>query len=377
MKILSSDATLDGPGTMELVMEDNNDVWALFNIIKHGDIIGSIGLRNLIGATKKTQMHIDVTVNRVELDSAHDGTLRVMGRLLVTHNERKMPKHKTHSIDLAFKRKFKLTKELWTEQELNAIKKECMGFDKGEVCTVLMQEGLAHVCVLTQNATSVKRRIEMPIPRKRIGGSEYYAKGVQRFFEATYASLQNRLQTSIPRAIVLASPGFVANEFLAYVTQRCSKDANSAVSYALKSSISLVVQTTSGHIEALPDVLRHPSVSHLLSDFKCASNQVLLDLFFETLNTDPARAYYGPEHVAAAIDANAVSTLLISDTLLRDPNEAKREYYIELTKTVKLASGCVNIFSGLKSTGCELEAIGGLACILRYPMPGLDDIELD
>lgn len=39
--------------------------------------------------------------------------------------------------------------------------------------------------------------------------------------------------------------------------------------------------------------------------------------FFEVLAVEPARAFYGPGHVAAAAAAGAVSKLLITDSLYR------------------------------------------------------------
>ena len=39
--------------------------------------------------------------------------------------------------------------------------------------------------------------------------------------------------------------------------------------------------------------------------------------FFRMLGSDEMRAWYGPEHVALAVDRGAVGTLLISDELFR------------------------------------------------------------
>lgn len=41
------------------------------------------------------------------------------------------------------------------------------------------------------------------------------------------------------------------------------------------------------------------------------------DRFHKMLATDELRAWYGPDHVALAVDRGAVGTLLISDNLFR------------------------------------------------------------
>jgi protein pelota len=43
------------------------------------------------------------------------------------------------------------------------------------------------------------------------------------------------------------------------------------------------------------------------------------------LKNEPARAFYGPKHVMAACEAEAIETLLISDKLFRASNVAERK----------------------------------------------------
>jgi protein pelota len=52
--------------------------------------------------------------------------------------------------------------------------------------------------------------------------------------------------------------------------------------------------------------------------------------FHKMLATDELRAWYGPEHVALAVDRGAVGTLLISDDLFR---------------YVPLYSWCIQVFN--------------------------------
>ena len=47
--------------------------------------------------------------------------------------------------------------------------------------------------------------------------------------------------------------------------------------------------------------------------------------FHKMLATDELRAWYGPEHVALAVDRGAVGTLLISDDLFRYVDNVNRD----------------------------------------------------
>jgi len=65
------------------------------------------------------------------------------------------------------------------------------------------------------------------------------------------------------------------------------------------------------------EVLVDPTVISRISDTKAAGEVKALELFYTTLQRDPARAFYGKKHVQKATAAQAVETLLISDKLFR------------------------------------------------------------
>lgn len=64
-------------------------------------------------------------------------------------------------------------------------------------------------------------------------------------------------------------------------------------------------------------MLQDPAVQTKLSDTKAASEVKALELFYQILQTEPARAYYGKNHVIKAAENQAIETLLISDNLFR------------------------------------------------------------
>lgn len=102
------------------------------------------------------------------------------------------------------------------------------------------------------------------------------------------------------------------------------------------------------------------------------------------LATDELRAWYGPEHVALAVDRGAVGTLLISDDLFRqvcfteirreraDGNRssepATRNRYVEMVEAVRARGGESLIFSSMHESGQQLNLLTGIAAILTYPL---------
>ena len=79
----------------------------------------------------------------------------------------------------------------------------------------------------------------------------------------------------------------------------------------------LLLHSSSGHKGALQEVLKEPSVQAQLADTKYAKETKALDQFFQTLNDDPSKAFYGLKHVEKALELGAISTLLLSDNLFR------------------------------------------------------------
>lgn len=64
-------------------------------------------------------------------------------------------------------------------------------------------------------------------------------------------------------------------------------------------------------------MLQDPAVQAKLSDTKAAAEVKALEQFYQILQVEPARAYYGKNHVIKAAESQAIETLLISDNLFR------------------------------------------------------------
>lgn len=65
------------------------------------------------------------------------------------------------------------------------------------------------------------------------------------------------------------------------------------------------------------EVLQDAAVLSKMSNTKASGEVRALEQFYTTLQTEPAKAFYGKVHVQKAADALAIETLLISDNLFR------------------------------------------------------------
>ena len=67
--------------------------------------------------------------------------------------------------------------------------------------------------------------------------------------------------------------------------------------------------------------------------------------------------------------------MLISDHLFRTKDFKKRRMYNDLAEEVKKYGGKTVVFSSLHPSGEKLKNISGIAAILRFEVPSLDEGE--
>lgn len=72
-----------------------------------------------------------------------------------------------HTIDLELNRKFQIAKPEWDSISLGRVESACDVTQNADVAAVIMQEGIAHICLITSNMTIVRSKIDISIPRKR------------------------------------------------------------------------------------------------------------------------------------------------------------------------------------------------------------------
>ena len=112
-----------------------------------------------------------------------------------------------------------------------------------------------------------------------------------------------------------------------------------------------------------------------MTETKVAKEVEVLNKFMKTMNDDPDRAYYGYDHVKSAQDSLAIESLLVTDQLFRNSNVKLRKKYVQLVESVRDAGGDVYVFSSMHVSGQQLQQVSGVAAILRFPLPDLDELE--
>uniref|UniRef100_A0A4D5R9R3 Protein pelota homolog n=1 Tax=Scolopendra viridis TaxID=118503 RepID=A0A4D5R9R3_SCOVI len=377
MKLLHKYLEKDGGGNITLLPEEPEDMWHAYNLIAIGDNLRASTIRKVqtesaTGSVGSNRIRTTLTIQVENIDfDIQACVLRVKGRNITENQYVKMGAY--HTLDLEANRKFSLSKQHWDSVDLDRIDVACDPTQHADLAAVIMHEGIAHVCLVTSSMTLLRAKIDMNIPRKRKGNCAQHEKGLNKFFENIVQAILRHINFDVVKCILLASPGFVKDQFYEYMfTQAVKLDQRILIENKSKF---LLVHSSSGFKHSLREVLADPTVTAKLSDTKAAGEVKALDTFYTMLQNEPNKAFYGLKHVEKAKEAQAIETLLISDKLFRSQDFIRRKQYVALVDSVKENGGDVKVFSSLHVSGEQLDQLTGVAAILRFPMPELDDAE--
>lgn len=377
MRLVHRDFERGGGGSVVLIPEEPEDMWHIYNLLMEGDHVRASTIRKVTNesATGSTTSNRVRTILTIKVESIFFDTqacvLQLKGRNIEENQHVKMGAY--HTIDLELNRKFTLRKALWDSVHIDRIDQACDPSRSADIAAVVMQEGLANVCLVTSSMTIVRAKLDVQIPRKRRGDASQHEKGLQKFYDQVVQALIRHVNFDVVKAILIASPGFVRQQFFDYMYQQAVKTENKLL-FENKSKF-ILVHSSSGYKHSLKEVLQDPSIQSRLTDTKATEEVRALDDFYKMMKNEQSRAFYGPKHVFSAAESDAIETLLISDKLFRANKVSERKKFVDLVDKVRETGGEVRIFSSMHVSGEQLDLLTGLCAILRFPMPELEDTE--
>lgn len=323
--------------------------------------------------SQKKRLSLTIEVTKVEFDT-DSLEVRISGPNREESEHVRMGAH--HTITLEVGRQFRLEKNCWDQIFLDRLEVATHPEREAEVMAVVMAStGIAHICLVTEYLTLTRAKIDVNIPKKRgVGSSHHHSKAVTKFYEAIYQALLRHADFTTIKCVLLASPGFVKDDFYQYLLAESIRREDRP--FIENKHKFILCRASSGHRHALEEVFQDPTVMAQLADTKMAKEVDILSKFMRMMDTNPDQAQYGYLHVFMANEQGAVDSLLVTDELFRSSDIATRKQYVNLVEQVRENGGKVYIFSSLHVSGTQLQKVSGVAAILRFPMPELADINM-
>ncbi|ESR55385.1 hypothetical protein CICLE_v10023555mg [Citrus x clementina] len=378
MRIVRKDLIPNGPGSVKMIPVDSDDLWFAYNLVAAGDSVLAVTVRKVVRQTKsggkdaeRVKLKLEIKVEALDYDK-EGSALRISGKNILENEHVKIGAF--HSLEIELHRPFVLTKDVWDSVALDTLHQASDSAATADLAVVLMQEGLANIFLVGRSMTITRSRIETSIPRKHGPAVARYESALNKFFDSVLHAFLKHVDFNVVRCAVIASPGFTKDQFHRYLLLEAERRQLRPI-IANKSRI-VIVHTSSGYKHSLREVLDASNVMNLIKETKAAQEVKVLKEFFNMLSNDPTRACYGPKHVEVAHERMAVQTLLITDDLFRNFEIATRKKYVDLVNSVKDSGGNAHIFSSMHVSGEQLGQLTGVAAILRFPLPDLEDIEM-
>ena len=381
MKIVKKNISAkDGSGTVMLRPETPEDLWHSYNLLKKEDLVRCTTVRKVIkesstGSTTSSKKRLMLTIRLRKIDFDPDALQVRLSGVVENQNELvRLGAH--HTLTLELHQNFTIEKDCWDQIYLEILEEACNPDRQAELAAIVMHSGLAHLCLVTGSLTITKARIETNIPKKRTGSSQN-SKAITKFFEAIYQAILRHVDFAKVKAVLIGSPGYTKDDFFVYLKETCVKRDDKPLRDAVHQDKFVLVRASNGHKYALEEVFSDPAITKKIEDTKVVKEVAILGKFMRMMDTDPDKAYYGYTHVKSAADQCAIDSLLVTDELFRASTPQVRRMYVDLVEDVRSNGGTVYIFSALHISGQQLGQVSGVAAILRYPLPDLEELELE
>lgn len=378
---LSNVSENSSEASITLLPQDKEDLFTLYQLIdKDDEVIFKKTVTSNVdeGGKKKNTalMRLKLQIVSSEFDLKNE-SLRYKGITVVDESGRAnvdVPIGKYFSFTVNYTYPFTILKHDYNKYTQKLLNESTQIDSKADSAAVVLQEGIAHICLLTNSSTILKQKVEYSLPKKkRATDVAKYEQKTEKFYKAIYEAMKKSFDFEKLKLVILCSPGFYAKTLMEKVLLFADEEQNKQL-LNMKNKF-LVAHCSTGYLQGISEVLKNPSYASKLQSTKYSQEAVVMDEFMKHLNDDDYKAWYGEQEVRKAADLGAIEVLLVTDALLRSDDVSERKRFLTLVDDVEATGGQVVVFSSFHSSGEELDKLTGVACTLKYPLPDLDEDE--
>ena len=340
-------------GTIELSPETLDDLWHLSHLIEPGDLLSARTTRRIQDATgerlrsdrgiKKT-FFMGIRVESVKFHK-YSGKLRATG-VIEKGPEDLVPLGSHHTLDLKLKHPVKIKKEKWSRWHLKRIKDAVKASKIPKALVVVIEDDNADIGILRQYGLEYYGPIVGGVSGKRM-----VQKNRQQVIKNFYDQIEETISSFEGiEGIVIAGPGFGKNDFHKYLEQNHSDISKMAI----------LESTGAGGRAGIREVLQKGLLEDMATEGRIAQEMRVMTEVLQEIGKSSNLVTYGKKEVQIAAQAGAVKQLLVIDKFVR---ESDVENVMDITENL---GGKVMVISSEHEGGKQLQALGGIAAILRY-----------
>lgn len=340
-------------GIIKLKVEDLDDLWVLQNIVEAGDIASGKTLRKIKATDKdgnvvrvsKEHVFLQLIVECIEFHE-HTGMLRVSG--IVQEGPEDVPRGSHHTFNLEPGSVITIHKESWLRYQLQRLEEAQQSTSPVLLCVLDREQAL--LALLERRGQRILAKLRGNVPKKAIK-----EKQQNTFFAEVTKKLQEYISRFPKSQVVIASPSFWREELAGLLPDEVQKRLTLA-------------SCTSVTESALQELVRRPELAEALKQDRIYRETQLVEQVFTAVATKQP-VTYGASDVEQAINAAAVSMLLVTTDYLTERRQANAYAALEeLMKRTERLKGEVHLIDSSHDAGRRLDSLGGIAALLRFQL---------
>lgn len=349
MRVLEKDLRR---GMIKLYIEDSEDLWILFNIVRDGDVVYARTTREVKpgegGSSRRIPMLLGVSVKALEFQEFSE-SLRIRGIVIDGPEEYGVKGH-YHTLNVGIGDVVEIRKEKWGKNELELIERGAR--KRRRVLLAAIDQDDACIVLLTEQGIRVLSEMRSDIPGKAY--KDLREASVKDFVKEFLEIISSSAASTGVDVVIIASPSWLAD------------DIGKLARESLKGLHVYTDSVSSGGCVGINELLRRDVVKNVVSDLSVVEGARILDEFRELLSKEPELVVYGLDQVKSAADYGAIAKLAIVDTLLRAGELETRDKVYEILNRAYETNAFIVIVPGRSDVGYEISALGGAIAILRY-----------
>ncbi len=350
MKILDKDLK---KGVIKLVPETTDDIWILYTIISEGDIVIAKTTREVKGddgsAGRRVPMTLAVRVKHVEFQQFTE-RLRVRG-IVVVGPERYGVKGHYHTLNIDIGSVITIVKEHWPRYILKRIERSCVR--RRIILLIALDYDETAIAVITHQGFNTLFEEHSHLSGKESGS---YEEELRKYLEKIANTIHKYIGKYRVEALIIGSPGYLKHRLGNLVKEKVG-------------DIRIYYDTVStGGVSGVYELSRRDVVKKVLIDLEIGKAQYVLDEFLKLLSKNDSLIAYGVKEVAEAVEYNAVDKLVVSERYLKHEDDELRKFVEEIVEKAFKKGADIVIAPYNSSVERQVDSLGGLIAILRYPL---------
>ncbi|MGC8555542.1 MAG: hypothetical protein ACP5NG_00780 [Conexivisphaera sp.] len=344
----------DNDRLLRVRVETEEDLWALYSMIRPGDVVFARTSRELRGdgESRRKAMTLGVAVKELEYQPFTD-RLRVRGIIVSSPKELDLEgQHHTLSLEpgmeVAIRRE-----DRWRREDLDRLSRLTKGAAARALAVALDDEEFA-VAVLRGNGVQVLEEGELRLP-----GKDQPEERERRLAEA-----MGRIAAEVARL----ARELGAGQLVVAGPAHWKDDLADRLRGLLPSGVRMLVDSVSyGGVKGVHELLRRDSVREVLRRAVLVEELEAMDRVNGVAGRDPDLLAYGLDGVEEAVREGAAEEVVVDSELVRSTDAELGRRALEVLEEARRTGARITI---LESRHAELRAwisgLGGAVAVLRY-----------